>query len=85
MESLKETVIEINKKLCAEASNKAFKQPVSKKNIATGTLYEVLNRLETNLRNLHNTQNEMLKPKVKNGHSTWHENCHQALNAFLKQ
>ena len=60
-------------------------QPVGKKNIAAGMLYEDFNRPETKIRNLHNTENEMLKPKVTNEHSKWHENCHQILKAILKQ
>ena len=82
---LKETVIEVNKKLCAEASNKAFMQPLGKKIIAVGMLSEDFNRLETKMRNLHNTKTDILEPKVANEHSTWHENCHQALKAILKQ
>ena len=85
VESLKETVKEINKKLCDEASNKAFMQPVGKKSLAAGMLFEDFNRLETKMRNLHNTENEMLKPKVTNEHSKWHENCNQALKAILEQ
>ena len=72
-------------KNCAEASNKAFMQPVGKKHIAAGMLYEHFNRLEVIKRNLHNTENEMMKPKVTNDHFTWHESCHQALKAILKQ
>ena len=79
MESLKETVKEINKKRCAEASNNAFMQPVGKKNIAAGMLFEDSDRLETKMRNLLITENEILKPKVTNEHSTWHESCQQAL------
>ena len=81
--SLKERVIEVNKK--AEASNKAFMQPLGKKIIAVGMLSEDFNRLDTKMRNLHNTKTDMLEPKLTNEHSTWHENCHQALKAILKQ
>ena len=53
--------------------------------MTVGMLYEDFNRLETEMRKLHNTKNEMLKLKVTNEHSTWHENCHQALKAILKR
>ena len=58
VESLKETVKEINKKLCAEAYYEAFKQPDGKKNIAAGMLFEDFDRLETKMTNLHNTEIE---------------------------
>ena len=84
VESLKEKVEELNKKLCAEASSEAFKQPVGKKNIAAGMLFEDFDRLETKMRILHITEMEMLKPKVTNEHSKWHEDCIQALKAILE-
>ena len=85
VESMKETVKEINKQLCAEASNKAFMKPGGRKNIAAGMLFENFNRPETKMRNLHNTEKEMLKPEVTIEHSKWHENCNQALKAILEQ
>ena len=85
VESLKETVIEMNMKLCAEESNTEFMQPLGKKNIAAGMLYENFNHLQAKMRNFHNTENEMLKPTVTNQHCTWHENCHHNVKAFLKQ
>ena len=85
VESLKETVIEFNKKCYTEASNKALMQPVGKKKTAAGMLCVDFYRLETNMRNLHNRENKMLKPKKMNKHSTWHEYCHQAPKAILEQ
>ena len=85
VETLKETVKEINKELCAEASKKAFMQPVGKKNIAAGMLFEDFDRVETKMRNLHNSEKEMLKPKITNDHFKWHGNCNQPLKVILKQ
>ena len=83
-ESLNETVKNMNKKLCAEASNRAFMQPVGK-NLAPGMLFEDFYRLETKMRNLQITEKEMLKSKVKNEHSKRRENCNRALKAILEQ
>ena len=85
VKSMKDTVKEINKQLSAEASNKAFMQPIGKKNTAIGMLFDDFDRVETKMRNLHYTQKVMLKPKVTNEHSKWHENCNQALKAILEQ
>ena len=60
-------------------------QPVGKKYIAAGMLFENFDRVETKMRNLHNTEKEMLKPKVMNEHSKWHEDCNQALKSILEQ
>ena len=85
MESLKETLKKINIKLCAEASTRAFMQAVGKKNIAASILFEDFNHLETKLRTPHNTEKEMLKPKVTSEHSKWHSISNQALEAILEQ
>ena len=47
MESVKETLIEINKTLPAEESNKALSQPFGKQCMAAGMLFEDLSRLCT--------------------------------------
>ena len=60
-------------------------QPVGKKNIAADKQYEDFNRLETKMGKFQNTENELLKLKVTNEHSTWHENCQEALKAVLRQ
>ena len=60
-------------------------QTVAKKILAAGMLYQDLKRLETKMRHIHNTENEMLKPKVLNEHSTWHEICHTAVKVVFKQ
>ena len=75
VESVKETVTEINKTLSTKASDKAFRQPLEKAIVAAGVLFEDFCRLESKLKTFQKAENEMLKPKVTNDHLTWHTNC----------
>ena len=63
----------------------AFGQTAGKETEETGMLFEEFCRLETNMRNLQKSENEMLNPKVTSEHSTWHSNCPQAPRNIFEQ
>ena len=79
IESVKETIITINRTLSDEKSSKVFKQPVGKKFTALGMLFEEFFRLEARMKELQKAENGMLKPKVVEKHTSWHSSSQQSL------
>ena len=79
VESVKETIIAINKTLPDEESSKVFEQPVGKKFTAFGMLFEDFCRLKAKMKELQKAENGMLKPKVVEEHASWHSSSQQSL------